>query len=143
MLCKGIGVRFVVSPPCGPVCTLEPWVGVIPPDLHGFYNWVFDALGLLNDVSKQVVADRREAGLRRWATWLWEDIGAWPYVWLRPDFVPPSPNLVLEDPVAQTSRILVEPHLIDGEFRKAWMPFFCRSGHPVVTVDQSFPSPGS
>ena len=35
-----------------------------------------------------------------------------------------------------TSRILVEPHLIDDEFRKAWMPFFCRSGHPVVTVDQ-------
>ena len=31
---------------------------------------------------------------------------------------------------------LVEPHLIDAEFRKAWMPFFCRSGHPVVTTDQ-------
>ena len=31
---------------------------------------------------------------------------------------------------------LVEPHLIDTEFRKAWMPFFCRSGHLVVTPDQ-------
>ena len=31
---------------------------------------------------------------------------------------------------------MVEPHLIDAEFRKAWMPFFCRSGHPVVTPDQ-------
>ena len=30
----------------------------------------------------------------------------------------------------------MEPHLIDAEFRKAWMPFFCRSGHPVVTPDQ-------
>ena len=30
----------------------------------------------------------------------------------------------------------MEPHLIDAEFRKAWMPFFCRSGHPVVTADQ-------
>ena len=49
---------------------------------------------------------------------------------------PPSPFQVVKDPVAQTSRILVEPHLIDAEFRKAWMPFFCRSGHPVVTVDQ-------
>ena len=28
------------------------------------------------------------------------------------------------------------PHLIDAEFRKAWVPFFCRSGHPVVTPDQ-------
>ena len=44
--------------------------------------------------------------------------------------------VVLKDPVAQTSRILVEPHLIDAGFRKAWMPHFCRSGHPVVTVDQ-------
>ena len=30
----------------------------------------------------------------------------------------------------------MEPHLIDAEFREAWMPFFCRSGHPVVTEDQ-------
>ena len=59
-----------------------------------------------------------------------------PYVWLRPDFVPPSPFLVFEDPQTQSSLILVEPHLIDAEFRKAWMPFFCRSGHPVVSLDQ-------
>ena len=30
----------------------------------------------------------------------------------------------------------MEPHLIDAEFRMAWLPFFCRSGHPVVIVDQ-------
>ena len=58
-----------------------------------------------------------------------------PYAWLRPDFVPPSPFLVVQDPQTQSSRILVEPHLIDVEFRKAWMPFFCRSGHPAVTPD--------
>ena len=28
-----------------------------------------------------------------------------------------------------------EPHLIDAEFRKACPPFFCRSGHPVVTPE--------
>ena len=38
--------------------------------------------------------------------------------------------------MAKTSQILVEPHLIDAEFRMASMPFFCRSGHPVVTVEQ-------
>ena len=58
------------------------------------------------------------------------------HAWLRPDFVPPSPFLVVKDPQITSSRILVEPHLIDAEFRKAWMPFFCRSGHPVVTPDQ-------
>ena len=33
--------------PCGPVGTLEPWVDWIHLDLHGFYKWVFDALGVL------------------------------------------------------------------------------------------------
>ena len=65
-----------------------------------------------------------------------EDAGSRPYAWLRPDFIPPSPFLVVNDPGQGSSRFLVEPHLIDAEFRKAWLPFFCRSGHPVVTVDQ-------
>ena len=30
----------------------------------------------------------------------------------------------------------LNPHPIDAEFCKAWMPYFCRSGHPVVTVSQ-------
>ena len=71
-----------------------------------------------------------------WASWTREDSGARPYTWLRPEFIPPSPYLVLEDPVAQTSRILVEPHLFDAEFLLAWIPLFCSTGHPVVTVDQ-------
>ena len=52
------------------------------------------------------------------------------------DFVPPSPFLVTRDQVAKTCQILVEPYFVDAEFRKAWMPFFCRSGNPVVTVEQ-------
>ena len=44
--------------------------------------------------------------------------------------------VVAKDPQTKSSRILVEPHFIDAEFRKAWMPFFCRSGHPVVTPEQ-------
>ena len=49
---------------------------------------------------------------------------------------------MVKDPLTKTSRILVEPHLIDADFRKAWMPFFCRSGHPVVTPDQFLPFVG-
>ena len=44
--------------------------------------------------------------------------------------------MVIEDKEAQTSRILVEPHLIGAEFCGAWVPYFCWSGHRVVTVDQ-------
>ena len=39
---------------------------------------------------------------------------------------PPSPYLVIKDPLTQSSRILVEPHPIDAEFRKAWMPCFSK-----------------
>ena len=31
---------------------------------------------------------------------------------------------------------MVEPHLIDAEFRKAWLPYLCRSGHPEVSAEQ-------
>ena len=44
--------------------------------------------------------------------------------------------LVVKDPHTKSSRILVEPHLIDTEFRNAWMLYFCRSGHPVLTPEQ-------
>ena len=55
---------------------------------------------------------------------------------LNPILFLPLPFLVVKDPGLGTSQILVEPHLMDAEFRKAWMPFYCRPGHPVVTVDQ-------
>ena len=75
-------------------------------------------------------------GIRKCTMWLREDSSCRPYAWLRPDFVPPAPFLIFMDARTQSSRILVEPHLINAELRKAWMPFFCRSGHPVVTPDQ-------
>ena len=111
--------------PCGPITSLHPWDDWIPPDLHGFFNWVFDSLETWNGFLGQVVVSRRDEGIRGWTWWLREDLNSGPYVWLRPDFVPPSPSLVVKDPQTQSSRILVEPHLIDAEFRKAWMPFFC------------------
>ena len=111
-------------------CTLG--MGGYLPDVHGFYKWVFDAMDILNDFTVQVVVSRRETGVRKWTGWLREDLGAGPYAWLRPDFVLPSPLLVVKDPLTEASWILVEPRLVDAEFRDARMPFFCRSGHPVV-----------
>ena len=122
--------------PCGPISSLNPWGNLVPPDLHGFYKCVFDSLEVLNGFLRQVVVSRRDDGIRRWNRWLREDLSSRPYAWLRPDFVPPSPFLVVQDPHFQSSQILVEPHLIDAEFRKAWMPYFCRSGHPEVSAEQ-------
>ena len=101
-----------------------------------FYRWVFDALDVLNRFFRQVVVSRRDEGIRRWKGWLSEDLSSRPYIWLRPDFVPPSPFLVVKDSQTRSSRVVVEPHLIDAEFRKAWMPYFCRSGHPEVSAEQ-------
>ena len=30
--------------PCGPISSLHPWDNWLPPDLHGFYRWVFDTI---------------------------------------------------------------------------------------------------
>ena len=78
----------------------------------------------MNDFLRQVVVFRRDVGLRKWVNWLREDLSSRPYAWFRPDFVPPSSFFVVEDPQTESSRILVELHLVDAEFRKAWMPFF-------------------
>ena len=67
----------------------------------------------------RLFVSRRDVGIRKWNRWLREDLSSRPYAWLRPDFVPPCPSLIVKDP-----QILFEPHLIDVEFRKAWMPFF-------------------
>ena len=59
--------------------------------MHGFYNWVFDALEVLNVFVREVVTSRKDA---YWARWMREDLDTKPYHWLRADFVPPSPLLV-------------------------------------------------
>ena len=45
---------------CGPVSSLHPWV---PPDLHGFYKWVFDSREVLNGFLGQVVVSRWDVGV--------------------------------------------------------------------------------
>ena len=62
------------------------------------FKWVFDSLEVLNGFLKLVVVCRRDVGIRKWTGRLREDLSSWQYVWLRPDFVPPSPFLVVKDP---------------------------------------------
>ena len=85
--------------PCGPITSLHPWDDWIPPDLHGFFKWVFDSLDALNGFLRQVVVSRRDDKIHRWTWWLREDLSSRHYVWLRPDFVPPSPFLVVKGPL--------------------------------------------
>ena len=50
--------------------------------------------------------------------------------------VPPAPFLVCNpDDTVGGSGVLVEPHAIDEQFRRAWMPFFCRGVRGNADLD--------
>ena len=130
-----VGVPFVVRMgPTGPVTSFEPWTHWIPPDLHGFCKCAMDTLALLNEFVLKVVHHRQTARLQAWSNWIREDLTSHPYQWLRLEFVPPAPHLVCKPQDSpHGSGILVQPALVDALFRKAWMPYFRRDGHLVVT----------
>ena len=89
----------------------------------------------LNEFVLKVVRHRQTSHSIAWSNWIREDLASRPYKWLRPEFVPPAPYLVCKPQDSPTgSGVLVQPALIDAHFRKAWMPYFRREGHPVVTV---------
>ena len=60
-----------------------------------------------------------------------------PCRWLRPDLVPPAPFLQCEPHLTPDgSGVLSDPVRIDEEFRKAWLPYFCRSGQRETSLDE-------
>ena len=85
----------------------------------------------------QVVVHRRDEALGRWRNWIREDPLVHPYRWLRPDLVPPAPFLQCEPCLTPDgSGVLSDPNQIDAEFRKAWLPYFCRSGQRETSLDE-------
>ena len=110
-----------------PISSFESWMRWIPPD-----KWAMNALALLNELILKVVSSSQTARLQAWSTWIREDLTSHPY--LRPGFVPPAPYLACKPQESPNGTgILVQPDLIDAHFRKAWMPYFRREGHPVVS----------
>ena len=121
--------------PCGPISSLDPRDRWIPRDFHGFHKLVCDSLELLNDFLQQVVVSR-DLGMRKWTRWLREDLSSGTYVLLRPDFVPPSPFLVVKILTLSLLVFWLNLILLMLSFVKVGCVFSCRSGHPVVTPDQ-------
>ena len=86
---------------------------------------------------KGLVAYRRSAGITAWRNWVREDPLVHPYKWLRADLVPPSPFLQCDRALTPGgSGVLADPARIDEEFRKAWLPYFCRSGQRETSLDE-------
>ena len=66
-----------------------------------------------------------------------EDPLVHPYRWLRPDLVPPAPFLQCDLLITPGgSGVLGDPGRIDEEFRKAWLPYFCRSGQWDTSLEE-------
>ena len=94
-----------------------------------FYHAAAGIHRRLSDFIHAVVVHRDEA-TREWRDWIREDPMVHPYRWLRPDLVPLAPFLQCEPHLTPGgSGVLADPAGIDEEFRKAWLPYFCRSGH--------------
>ena len=58
-------------------------------------------------------------------------------VWLRSDLIPPAPFLQCEPHLTHGGfGVLADPDRIDKEFRKDWLPYFCRSGQREASLEQ-------
>ena len=91
----------------------------------------------LSDFIHEVVLHRRDEAVRGWRNWVREDPLIHPYKWLRPDLVPPSPFLQCDAHLTPSgSGVLADPARIDEEFRKAWLPYFCRSGQRETSLEE-------
>ena len=85
-----------------------------------------------------VVLHRRDEAIRGWRNWIREDPVVRPYKWLRPDLVPRAPFLQCDAHLTPGgSGVLADPSArVDEEFRKAWLPYFCRSGQRETSLDE-------
>ena len=106
----------------------------------GLGEWLQVVEGLhlgLSDFIHGVVVHRREEATRRWRNWLREDLLVHSYRWVRPDLVHPAPFLRCDTlSTLGGSGVLADRARIDEEFRKAWLPYFCRSGQRETFLEE-------
>ncbi len=94
------------------------------------------AIACITEFVQRVDVHRKDFAIRVWRSWVLEDPLVHPYKWLRPDLIPPAPFLSC-DPrdTVDGSGVLVKPQVFDEQFRKAWMPFFCRGNEGNADLD--------
>ena len=109
----------------GPISSFESRTDWIPPDLHGLYKWVKDALALLS-----VCVSTRSSKAGKLALFKNGLIGSARILHV---ILTSGSVRTLSTCAFPGSGILVQPALIDAHFRKAWMPYFRRDGHEEVT----------
>ena len=128
--------RIIAIGPLYPV-TLDDLQVVRGVGLGDFYHVVCGVHRRLSDFIHAIVVHRRDEAIRGWRNWVREDPLVHPYKWLRPDLVLPAPFLQCEPHLSPGgSGVLSDPSRIDEEFRKAWLPYFCRSGQREASLEE-------
>ena len=127
--------KILAIGPCYPVIADD--LGVVWGLGVGEFHHVVTGLHRrLSDFILSVVVHRRDDATRGWRNWIREP-SIHPYKWLRPDLVPLAPFLQCEPHLTPGgSGVLADPARIDEEFRKAWLPYFCRSGQRETSLDE-------
>ena len=128
--------RILAAGPLFPV-TFDDLSAVRGLGLGDFHRVVSDVHHRLSDFMHAVVVHRRDEAIRGWWNWIREDPLVHPYKWLRPGLVPPAPFLQCKPHLTPGgSGVLADPARIDEEFRKAWLPYFCRSGQRDTSIGE-------
>ena len=123
--------RVLSDSPAGPFSDLE-FVG--SGGLGDYHAWVVALYKSVVNYIRNIVIHRRDHNIKAWRAWVLEDRSSHPYRWLRPDLVPPAPILSVRDS-SGNNVFHTDPWQIDGELRKAWMPFFCRADRGAACED--------
>ena len=103
--------RILSVGPLYPV-TLDDLNAVRGLGIGNFHRVVSDVHHRLSDFIHAVVVHRRDEAVRGWRNWIREDPMVHPYRWL------------------------ADPARIHDEFRKAWLPYFCRSGQRDTSLEE-------
>ena len=97
--------------------TLDDLSAVQGLDVGEFHRVVSDFHHRLSNFIHAVVVCRRDEAVREWCNWIRENPMVHPYRW-------------------GGSGVLADPARIDEEFRKAWLPYFCRSGQMDTSLEE-------
>ena len=112
------------------IVAVRPLYPVTPGDLRAvqglgvgdFHRVVSGIHRHLSDFIHSVVVHRRDEAIRGWRNWLRELRD--PCLQCQPHFTPGG------------SGVLADLARIDEEFRKAWLPYFCRSGQRDTSLEE-------
>ena len=115
-------------------CDLVAVRGLGIGEFHGVVSGLHQRLC---DSIHAVLVHRRDDAVRGWRNWVREDPLIHPCKWLRPDLVHPTPSLQCQPHLTpDSSGVLADPHRIDEELRKSWLPYFCRSGQREASLEE-------